>query len=75
MTNDIHVLSVQDRDLRPILGHFGLDVSIDEHRSHCATCSRFITWENLGAIRVKGDTLILYCDLSECLDAASGGGE
>ena len=71
MKEDIEVPSIRDRDLRTILSHYGLDVAVDEGRLFCRACSCKITWENLGALLVQHDGLVLYCDLSECMDSAS----
>lgn len=71
MTKDIEVASIRDRDLRPILRHFNLEDALDQHKIECSSCSRTITWDNLGAMRVSESTLVLYCDLSECLNIAS----
>ncbi len=71
VTEHIQVNSIRDRDLRPVLAHFHLHTAVDEARLECASCSRVITWDNLGALRVSGATLVVYCDFSECLESAS----
>jgi hypothetical protein len=71
MRKDVELYSVRDRDLRVILARFHLDAAVDDGTALCDVCSRSITWDNLGAIRVRSATLILVCDLPECLQTAS----
>lgn len=71
MSTDMEVLSIRDRDLRTVLGQYNKEVAIDAGEETCRSCSRKITWENLGAILVDQGSLILFCDFSECLDIAS----
>lgn len=71
MVQDVEVPSIRDRDLRNVLRHFGLEDALDRSEIECASCSRDITWENLGAMRVEQGKIILYCDFSECLESAA----
>jgi len=71
MSDRIELPSIRDRDLRPILQHFGLIESLEEGALHCAFCGGLITWDNLGAILIEQGKLVLLCDLSECLDTAN----
>ena len=66
---EIH--SIRDRDLREILGHFGLDSKVDNGQIVCKFCARAITWENIGALFIENNEAVLYCDFSECLETVS----
>ena len=67
MTSDIVLPSIRDRDLKAVFTAFGLFDALEAGSLICASCSRPITWENVGAIRVVRGSLAIYCDFSECL--------
>lgn len=71
----VELLSIRDRDLREILQHYGLSESIDEGIAQCFSCADTITWDNIGALLVKGGTLVICCNLSECIDMATKEGK
>ena len=75
MTETVQVTAVRDRDLEAILGRFGLVEKMNDGLLDCESCTRVLTWENLGAMLVKKKKLVLYCDLSECIECAAKGGK
>ena len=72
MSTEIEVPSIRDRDLNSILQHFGLKDAMDEGTINCENCSRSLSWENLGAMLSDSNSIILYCNLSECIETAVG---
>jgi hypothetical protein len=73
MREKLFISAVRDRDLRIILHQHGLDSAIDNRELTCESCSTALFWDNIGAFTVKGTSIILYCDSSECLQAAQKG--
>jgi hypothetical protein len=67
MPGNVEITSIRDRDLRPILKEFELDRLMDEGALLCDSCSRTLTWDNLGGLLVKDGTIVPFCDLAECL--------
>jgi hypothetical protein len=70
MSEKVELPSVRDRDLRSILDYHGLAVEIDAGSLLCSSCGDVMTWENIGAILVRGKDLVLFCNLSDCIEAA-----
>ena len=71
MTNKVEIPAVLDKDLMGILKHFDLEEKLKEGALDCEGCLNSLSWDNLGAIMVKGNTLLLYCNLSECIESAT----
>ena len=71
MGEKIELPAVRDRDVRSILEHFELAKYMANGQLNCHSCSQVLTWDNLGALLPKGGSLLLFCHLSECLDAAT----
>jgi hypothetical protein len=74
MTKSIEIHSIRDRDLLEILNYYHLDEAVNSGELLCHFCSRKITSDNIGALLVKQNGLVLYCDFSECLGEASNRG-
>jgi len=70
MSEKIDVLAVRDRDLRRIFDRFKLSEKMDKGQLTCELCSGLLTWENIGALLVRGETLLVCCSVSECLEEA-----
>ncbi len=71
MTEEIQVQAIRDRDLHSILERYEMFDSMEHGNLTCTSCTTVLTWENLGAILVKGGSLVLCCTLSECIDAVA----
>jgi hypothetical protein len=71
MRERIEVPAVNDRDLTEILDHHGLTEKLKAGSLKCESCSRAITWENLGALWARRGAVSLVCDLSECIEFAT----
>jgi hypothetical protein len=75
MHEEIEVSAVRDRDLRPILDRYDLSEKVDKGELTCESCSQTLMWENLGALLVKEGGLLLFCNLSECIEEAAKRGK
>jgi len=75
MREKIEIPAFRDKDMRKILDHFGKLDGMEKAELSCQYCSLTLTWNNLGAMLVRGEGLLLYCNLSECLEEASKGGD
>lgn len=67
----IELPCIRDRDLRKVLETHNIASKIDSEELLCDSCSEIITWENIGAILVKDRTLVICCDLAECMESLS----
>lgn len=73
MSDKIEVPAVKKEDLEQILTRFGLIECMNTHQLTCTNCSRNLAWDNLGALLVKENGLLLYCNLAECIEEAAKG--
>lgn len=71
MRKRIEITAARDRDIIDILKKFELSEKMGNGELSCESCSQNLTWENLGAMVVKEGGLLLFCDLSECINEAS----
>jgi hypothetical protein len=71
MREKIEVSAIRDRDLRDILQKYQLSEKMVQGKLSCESCSQIMSWENTGALIVKGSGLIFYCNLPECIDQAA----
>ena len=69
MRQTIEVPSVRDKDLLPILDRFGLSEAIQRSEVLCHSCQRAVGTDNVGALIVRGASLLISCELSECIEA------
>ena len=73
MRKKVEVPAVADTDLRTVLMAYGLAEKMDKRELTCEHCDEPLAWENLGALLVVGQTLQLFCNMCECIEAASKG--
>ena len=71
MREKLFVPSVRDSDLHSILEYHGLARELEEGRIQCPSCGETLTWENVGAILVKGGQLSLCCGFPKCIEHAT----
>jgi len=71
MDKKIQIPAVHDKDLRLILDKYGLSNEIDSEKVTCYNCSKKITWDNLFAMKIVEDGIILFCDEPECIENSS----
>lgn len=75
MSDILDVPAVRESDLRLILAQHGLAAPIDAGSVKCAACSTQLNWNNIGALLVKAQSLVLFCDDFDCLNSAAQVGE
>ena len=68
---DMELPAIRDNELRAVFDRFDLADKVDSGVLLCASCSKIIEWENIGALLVKNGTLEIYCDTSECIEEVS----
>lgn len=62
------ISAVLDKDLRKILDKYDLSSKIDKGELSCFCCQEIITWDNIAAIKVIENSIVLICDNLECID-------
>lgn len=68
MDKKIEVPAIHDKDLQQVLKDLGLLEELQEGKLCCINCSKHITWDNLFALKVIENKLVLFCDESGCVD-------
>jgi len=66
-TKEIVLDVVIDRHLNGLLRELELEEPLRNGELLCAQCGKVITMENLGAIELRGQEVLAYCD--ELIDA------
>lgn len=68
MREKIEVTAIRDNDLREVLERHALLKKLEEGKLNCNFCTQPLSWNTLGALSVKEETLILCCNQPECID-------
>jgi hypothetical protein len=71
MSPKIEIPAIRDADLRTILRSFEYTSDLDNASLPCEFCSRPMGWEDIGALLVTGGRVVVYCDLSDCIEEAT----
>lgn len=71
MNRKLEIPAIHDKDLRKLLESYGLAEIIDKGELKCSLCGNIITWDNIAAFKVNGQTLDVFCDDPECIENAS----
>lgn len=61
-TKDIELTAVIDRNLEDLIRELDLDERLKVGDLLCAECGKVITMENLGAIELRDNEAVVYCD-------------
>lgn len=64
---DYQLDAVLDRNLRKLIAESGLINPLEMGELRCPECNKQITFENIGAIKVLDENLILICDDQNCI--------
>jgi hypothetical protein len=64
--------AIERKDLRGLLEAHGLLGPIEQGEVQCASCGTRLAITNLGALLVRGSTLVAFCNQAECLEEAMG---
>lgn len=62
------ISAILDKDLRKILDKYDLSSKIDKGEINCFCCQEIITWDNIAAIKVIENNIVLICDNLDCID-------
>lgn len=68
MDKKIDIPAIHDKDLKQVLNDLGLLEELQEGKLFCFNCSKQITWDNLFALKVVENKLVLFCDEPDCVD-------
>lgn len=68
MDKKIDIPAIHDKDLKQVLSHLGILGELQDGKLFCNNCSKQITWDNLFALKVIENTLVLFCDEPDCVD-------
>lgn len=68
MDKRIDIPAIHDKDLKQVLTDLGILEELQNGKLFCINCSKQITWENLFALRVIENKLVLFCDEPDCVD-------
>jgi len=69
--NTVQIPAIHDKDLRTILDRYGISAKIDNGTINCEFCSGKISWSNIGALMVKNNSIVLCCNLVDCINSAT----
>lgn len=67
----INIQAVHDKNLRSILDEFQLSERIDSGTLLCEFCAQPISWDNIGALLVRGGRIAVCCALVDCIGRAA----
>ncbi|MBM4400603.1 MAG: hypothetical protein FJ045_01490 [Crenarchaeota archaeon] len=68
MRRRIEIPAARRTDLENILKTFGIPPGLDDDSVHCCQCNESITWDNLGGMFIQNNKLILFCNLTDCVE-------
>ena len=65
--------AIRERDLKAFLDQFGLSTKFAGADLSCQSCGVQLDETNVGALLTHKGSVLLYCNLSECIDDAALG--
>lgn len=68
MQKSIDIPAVHDKDLKRILEILGLYEEFEKGNLACANCGKKIVWDNLFALKVEEQSVLLFCDEPDCIE-------
>jgi hypothetical protein len=71
MRQKLDISAMRERDLRLLFERCGLSEKIKNGELVCPTCLHVITWETIGGFVVRQGQLVPFCNISECIEAAT----
>lgn len=69
MKKKIEIPAIHDNDLEEILSYHGLMDKIEKNELLCFKCKRILSIDNISALKVINDELVVFCDNPECIDS------
>lgn len=71
MKTRIDIPAIHDKDLKEILEKLGLFEKLEKGELLCINCDKVITMENLSALKVVGNEIVVFCDEIECIEIST----
>ncbi|POY35470.1 hypothetical protein C3K47_15535 [Solitalea longa] len=68
MDKKIDIPAIHEKDLKQVLSDLGILEDLQEGKLFCVNCCKLITWDNLFALKVVENKLVLFCDEADCVD-------
>ncbi len=62
--------AIERKDLHALLNTHGLLGIFSDHKLLCTSCAIRLVEANMGALLVRGGTLIPFCNRAECIEEA-----
>ena len=72
MNKKIDIPAIHDKDLRKVLEDLNLLEKLEKNELYCTLCNKVITWENLYAMKVVDNNIVLFCDDQDCIENSIG---
>lgn len=66
----ISLPAIERKDLHKLLEKYGLLTPFMQSTQLCASCSVVLNDANMGALLVRGGSLVTYCNSHECIEVA-----
>ncbi len=70
MKEEIELNAIRDSDIDSFLSKYDLLEKYISGQIHCVCCDEVITKNNLGGFFIKDGQVLMFCNLTECLDSA-----
>jgi len=64
----IDIPAIHDKDLKNILENLGLFEKLEKGELFCDNCNKQISWENLFALKVIDNKIVMFCDEADCIE-------
>ncbi len=68
METKIDIPAIHDKDLKKILENLGLLEKLEKGELFCDNCNKQISWENLFALKVIDNKIVMFCDEADCIE-------
>lgn len=67
---NVSLPAIERKDLHGVLEKYGLLTPFMQGTLRCSSCSAILNDTNMGALLVRGDSLVVYCNSPECIEVA-----
>jgi len=71
MRQKLDISAMRERDLRLLFERYGLSEKFEKGEIICPNCYQVITWDIIGGFIISQGQPVLFCNMSECIDAVT----
>lgn len=68
MERKIDIPAIHDKDLKNVLKSLGLLEKLEKGELFCDNCKKQMSWDNLFALKVIENKVVLFCDEPDCIE-------